>query len=56
MVITHKSSENRDKVVRIEEFYCTERTEERRIHAIRIWEHIVEKVSHRRMETWKEAA
>ena len=56
MVITHKSSENKDKAVRIEEFFCTERVEERRKYAVRIWESIVEKVSQRRMETWKEAA
>jgi len=56
MVLAHKSNENKDKAVRIEEFYCTERTEERRIHAIRIWENIVEKVIQRRMETWKKAA
>ena len=56
MVLAHKSSENSEKASRIEEFFCTKHTEERRRHAIRIWEHIVEKFSHRRMETWRKAA
>ena len=56
MVIAHKSSENKDKASRIEEFFSTDRVEERRKHAIRIWESIVEKVVNRKANPWSEGA
>ena len=56
MVITHKSNENRDKAVRIEEFYCMERAEEKKTQAIRIWEDIVERVVKRRENPWSKVA
>ena len=56
MVIAHKSSENKDKVSRFEEFFCTDRVEERRKQAVRIWESIVAKVVHRRENPWSEMA
>ena len=56
MVMSHKSSENKDKTSRIEEFFCTDRIEEKKTQAIRIWEYIVEKVVNRRENPWSEAA
>ena len=52
----HKSSENKDKTAKIEEFYCTDRIEERRKQAVRIWESIVEKIVNRRESPWSKVA
>ena len=56
MVLAHKSKENKDKASRIEEFFCTERVEEKKTQAVRIWESIVEKVVNRRANPWSEWA
>ena len=56
MVMSHKSSENSEKASRIEEFFCTDRVEERRKQAVRIWEGIVEKVVKRRENPWRKVA
>lgn len=56
MVMSHKSSENSEKASRIEEFFCTDRIEEKKNQAIRIWENIVEKVVNRRENPWSKAA
>ena len=56
MVMSHKSNENRDKIVKIEAFYAVDRVEEKKIQAIHIWEDIVEKVVKRRSEKWSKVA
>ena len=54
--MSRKSNENSEKVIRIEEFYCTKRVEEKKTQAIRIWESIVEKIINRGEKLWSEVA
>ena len=51
-----KSSENRDKTVKIEAFYAVDRIEEKRQRAIQAWADIVRKILIRRDSQWNQAA